>query len=495
MSAAPRALPESEGAPARRAPLRDAVLRTLSRGMTTFGLPAHGPGHHVDPDTEAALGRQVFRADAFSPKGIDDRRESEGVVEAAEAEAARAWGASACRFLTGGSTQGVQSALLACCRPGDTVLIGANEHKSAWCQVVAMGLVPVPILPAVDDAIGAEHGVTRAGLEAALEAHPRAAAVLVTGPTYFGTLPDVAGLAAVAHEAGLPLIADEAWGAHLAFSDALPRHALACGADISVGSLHKSMGALSQGAVFCRQGDLVDPDRFDFAWDYLQSSSISTPIMASIDGTRAAYEADGEALVAGVLSKADRVRAAAAAAGYGVLDQGVLDGDGAFALDRAKVTLSVAPMGANGFEVEDWITAHHDLYLGMSDAERLQMTIGPGTTDAEIDRLCTALSEAAGAGGWTGVPTGAPGYDELPVEVACPPARAFFGPTEMVPLAQVEGRIAAEIVVPYPPGVPRLFPGQRVGAAQVAFLEAQRAMGALIKGCAAEGASEVRVVR
>ena len=476
------------------APWRDAVLRTRREGVVTFGLPAHGPGGHADERTAQALGLGVFRADAFSPKGIDDRRETGGYVKAAEAAAAEAWGADTCRFSTGGSTQGVQTALLATCRPGGTVLIGANEHKSAYAMVLTMGLMPVPLTPYVDGGIEAEHGVTTDALRAALSTHPDAQAVLVTSPTYFGTLPDVASLARLAHEAGLPLIVDEAWGAHLPFSKALPTHALAHGADVTITSLHKSMGALAQGAAVFRQGGRVDPDRFEYAWDMLQCSSISTPIGASIDGTRAEYAARGEAMVAGCLERAERVREAAREAGFAVLDADVLDGDGAHALDPTKVTLGTAPLGANGFEVEDWITTQHGVYLGLSDAERLQATIGPGKTDAMVERLIAALRAAGAAKGWAGVPEGAPGYADLCVEIATRPSEAFFGRTEMVPLEACAGRIAAELVVPYPPGCPRLQPGQRIGDVHVAFLESQRAMGALIKGTADEAVQSLRVV-
>ena len=468
------------------APLRDAVLRTRREGVVTFGLPAHGPGQYADERTAQALGLGVFKADAYSPKGIDDRRESAKIVKNAEAAAAEAWGADVARFVTGGSTQGVQSALLATCRPGDTVLIGANEHKSAYAMIAAMALRPVPLRPFVDDSLGAEHGVTVAALREGIAAHPGASTVLVTSPTYFGTLPDIAALAEVAHEAGLPLIVDEAWGAHLPFSRDLPAHALSQGADITITSLHKSMGALSQGAMIFRRGDLVDPDRFEFAWDMLQSSSISQPVCASMDGTRAEYAARGSALVASCLERAERVREAAAAAGYMVLNESILNGDGASALDATKVTLGVAPFGANGVEVEDWITANHAIFLGMSDAARIQMVIGPGKTDAMVDALIGALRGAAEAKGWAGAPDDLPGYDALSVEMACPPAEALFGDVRSVALADSIGEIAAEMWVPYPPGCPRLQPGQRIGAVQVAFLEGQKAIGAMIKGMADE---------
>ena len=477
------------------APIRDAVLRTRREGVVTFGLPAHGPGGHVDERTAQALGLGLFRADVFSPKGIDDRRETGGYVEDAQRAAAKAWGADLCRFSTGGSTQGVQTALFATCRPGDTVLIGANEHKSAYAMVLSMDLLPVPLAPFVDGAIGAEHGVTRDALRRALAAHPGAKAVLVTSPTYFGTMPDIARLADDAHAAGVPLIVDEAWGAHLPFSKALPSHALACGADVTITSLHKSMGALAQGAAVFLRGERVDPDRFEYAWDLLQSSSISSPITASIDGTRAEYEARGEALVAACLARAGRVRDAAAEAGFAVLGEGMFDGDGAFAWDPTKVTLGTAPLGANGFEVEDWITAEHGLYLGLSDAARLQVGIGPGKTDEMVDRLIAALRAAGAAKGWAGVPEGAPGYDQLSVDLAARPSEAFFGPTEMAPLERCAGRVAAELVVPYPPGCPRLQPGQRIEPVHVAFLESQLAMGALVKGTADASVRSLRVVR
>ena len=476
------------------APLLRAVLAARREGVTTFGLPAHGFGAMGPGGLRQALGADVFAADAFSPKGIDDRTESAGVVEAAQEAAARAWGAEDCRFATGGSTQGIQAALIAACRPGDTVILSAGEHKAAATMIAALGLRPVFAMPVVDGVIGAEHGVTVAGVRAALSDHPDASAVLVNAPSYYGTVPDVAGLADAAHAAGVPLIVDEAWGAHFAFSDALPGHAIAAGADVAVTSVHKTMGALAQGAVMLRRGDLVSAERFKTAWDTLQSSSHSTPIMASVDAARAAFEADGEALVADAIAKADRVRAAARAAGLAVLDAAACDGDGIAGLDRTKVALGTAPWGATGIEVEDWITERFGLYLGMSDAGRIEAGLTPERTEAAVDRLCAALTAAGAETGWRGPPADLPGYAELTVTMARLPADAAHGPKRTVALEAAAGEVCAEFVVPYPPGVPRLMPGQRIEAVHVAFLRGQWEMGALVKGQADTALATLRVV-
>ena len=475
------------------ASLAAAVLAARRDGVTTFGLPAHGPGHHVPPLAREALS-DVFAADAFSPKGIDDRTESAGVMDAAQDAAANAWGAEACRFSTGGATQGIQSAIMATCRPGGTLILSAGEHKSAHAMIAAMDLLPVFLPPAVDAVIGAEHGVHAEDLRAALASHPDAGAVLVNAPSYYGTAPDIATLADVAHGAGVPLIADEAWGAHFAFSDALPTHALAQGADITVTSLHKTMGALAQGAAVFRQGRQVDPHRFEDAWDALQSSSHSTPIAASIDATRADYEAEGAAHVARAIGLADEVRDAAREAGLAVLDESVLDGGAIHALDRTKVALGTAPWGANGIEVEDWMTARYGLYLGMSDAGRLEAGIGPGTTPEAVARLCEAIRAAGEHRRWDGPPDGMPGYDALTINIAMRPAEARSRDMRFVPLTEAVGEVCAELVIPYPPGVPRLMPGQRIEPVHVAFLEGQRAMGALVKGQADTGLERLRVV-
>lgn len=272
------------------------ALRQFARNpVTGFGVPGHNLGAGADPATRELLGEEVFRCDLLTDKGLDDRTESAKVMQRAWARVADAWGGDVARIATGGSSESVHAALTAVAGPGDTVLVARNAHKAAWMPGIAAGLDLRAVDVEVDAENDLEHGVTPATLATALAASPEAKAVLVVSPTVFGTVVDVATLAELAHARGVPLIVDAAWGAAYPFCDALPAFPLALGADIAVASVHKTMGALAQSSVLAMRRGLVDEHRFQLAFDLYQSTSTSIPLVASVDGTRAWHQANGQA--------------------------------------------------------------------------------------------------------------------------------------------------------------------------------------------------------
>ena len=191
------------------APLLDAWLRFHESAPTPFTIPGHK--HRTD------LVGDVVAGDVPLYAGLDTMRLSAGVLAAAEARAARAWGVDLCRFSVGGSTHGNQALALAVGRPGDRVVVARTLHRSMLLGLVLAGLEPVWVRPRVDPAVGLPVGVAPGDLEAALAAAPDAVAVFVGDPSYVGTVGDVGALAAVAHARDVPLVVDAAWGAHLGF--------------------------------------------------------------------------------------------------------------------------------------------------------------------------------------------------------------------------------------------------------------------------------------
>ena len=221
----------------------------------------------------------------------------------AEARAAALWGADWCRFSVAGSTHGNQALALAVGAPGQKVIINRTLHRSLLLGLVLAGLQPVWVRPDIDPASGLPAGVAVQTVRDALAEHPDACAVFLGDPTYVGTIGDLAGQAEAAHAAGVPLIVDAAWAAHLGFHPDLPRHAIAAGADAMVTSAHKALPAYTQGAIVLARTERLDPTRLDRAFEATHTTSPTGSIMASIDAARALLARDGERLCGRLLGR------------------------------------------------------------------------------------------------------------------------------------------------------------------------------------------------
>ena len=464
-----------------QAPILDALAALQRHTIHGFGAPGHHQGAAIPREARRALGAQVFKADVITPKGLDDRTESAHVLQRAHELAAEAWQADFCRYVTGGSTQSLHTALAAVARPGDTVLFAANVHKAERAHVLATGLEAAIVPVIIDQSWDIEHGVDPAALTRALDAHPEAKAFVVVSPTYFGVTSDIATLADLCHARGVPLICDAAWGGAFAFCDALPHDALTKGADIAVYSLHKTMGALTQGSALLARGELVDRQRLWMAYELFETTSPSVPILASLDASRREHALNGEALWNATLARAADLRRRLAAVD-GVRVFAAEDLPAGAELDATKVLIDVSALGVSGYAIDDWLNQHRRVSVGLADARHLLAVVSSGTTAADVRALGRGLAECARqirSGALSLPPIGdPPAIGSLSTDMAMQPGAAMFAAVDQVPLADAAGRIAAETIAPAPPGVPRLVPGQRITAAHVAWLTANRDLGA-----------------
>src|SRR3954447_8419020 len=242
-----------------RAPYLDALIDYAARNPARLHVPGHKGGPGADPQLFEALGHQALALDIPSLTwGIDIGPEPTPFNEA-QRLAACAWGARRCWFLINGASQGNLVAGMALAHTGGAVVVQRNAHSSTIDALILSGMRPTFMRPEIDRELRIAHCITPDTLDRALSATPDAAGASVVSPTYFGAVADIATLADVAHSHGVPLVVDEAWGAHLAFHERLPAHALALGADLVVSSTHKIIGSLTQSAML----HLGEGSRFD----------------------------------------------------------------------------------------------------------------------------------------------------------------------------------------------------------------------------------------
>jgi lysine decarboxylase len=308
---------------------------------------------------------------------------------------------------------------------------------------------------------------------AALHASPAARGVFLVAPGYTGAIGDLGAIASLAHDHGMPLLVDQAWGAHLGFHPALPPHALAAGADALVTSTHKLLTAFTQASVVLARGGLLDLDRLDGAFELLHTTSPSAAILASTDRARALVATQGPRLLERTVELvAGARRRLARVPGLRVVK----------ADDPTKLVLALAGTGADGFAVEADL-ARAGVRLEMADRDTLVPIVSMADTSATVDTLVAALERSLAARrGSPRRPTASTAWRHQPTTVLAP-REAFFAPRERVPAGRAAGRVAAETAAPYPPGIPVLAPGELVEAEALAALRAEAAAGSRVAYC------------
>jgi arginine decarboxylase len=493
---------EQTRGPARKqqaaAPIGDGIRAFHDRGDLAFGIPAHRAGTgDVEPEAAAWAGAQAFRADIGMNNGVDNRHQSWQVEPTAMELFAEAVGADQTLFSTNGSTENVHVAMMTVVRPGDTLVMARNGHKSAFSGLVLSGAHPVYVDPVYDDRWQIAHGVEPADLERVLDEHPEARAAMVFTPSYYGVSADVKSLAEICHARGIPLVTDDAWGLDYSFCSKLPPSSMESGADLAIGSVHKTLNGFGQTSVLSVQGDLVDTSRLELVFELEQSTSASSLLLSSIDSARHQFQHHGEALLGKAIERALRLREAIAAMpGLDLMGEEVIGGPGAFAFDPTHVTFDVLGLGLTGFSAADWLQQHHGIHVELSDHRRLMALITYADSDANIDRLIGALQDLhenhreADRGDIPNVPRPA----DLRMETVMAPRDAFLGSTEMVPWRAAAGRVCAEMICPYPPGIPITAPGERLTPQVIDYLESLAAAGVMVEGAADESLAQFRVV-
>jgi lysine decarboxylase len=451
----------------RATPLLDAAAAFLAAGVTPFTTPGHKRAEH--------LVDELLLLDLPLSSGADDLHMRSDVLGQAERLAAALWGAEACRFCANGSTQGNQALALALGRPGERAVISRSMHKSVLAGLVLSGLEPVWVRPDVDPATGLPLKLPPERVAEALAAAPDARGVFLVEPSFVGVVSDVAAIAGLAHDAGIPLVVDQAWGAHFGFHPALPPHALAAGADAFVASAHKTLAAFTQTAYLLARGGHLDLERLEEAFELLHTTSPAAALLASLDRARMIMATRGEELLGETLRLAASIRGRLAA----------VDGLSLVASDDpTKLALALSGTGADGLEVEADLFAQ-GIRFELANRDLLVPLLTIGDTEAGAERLCDALIASVERRRGEARPPGAASavWDVTP-ETALTPREAFFSARETVRAGEAAGRVAAEMVAPYPPGIPAIAPGEVVSRELVDALQETAAGGTRLSYCA-----------
>lgn len=479
-------------------PYVDALLAYAALEPGRFQVPGHKGGAGADPAMRDLVGETGLRNDIPSvTEGVDIGPEPTPFQQA-QLLAAGAWGARRTWFLINGASQGNHATCLALAHGGNRVVVQRNVHSSVIDGLVLSGMRPTFVSPELDPELGIAHGLTPDSLAAALAATPGAVAAMVVSPTYFGACADVAGLAAVAHEHGLPLVVDEAWGAHLHFHPELPADALASGADLVTSSTHKIVGSLTQAAMLhLGPGGRIDPAVVDRCVSLVETTSPSGLLGGSLDAARRQVAVHGRELLSETLAAVRSTRAAIAAIpGLAVLDESMVGRPGIAGWDPLRLAIDVRGTGSNGYRLAK-AAFRSGLDFELYTENVIVAIFGVGEPAAAAgERLVAGLREAVDS---LEAEPGAPDEKLMPPppwgELVMTPREAFLGPQEVIPFDAAAGRVAAEGLAAYPPGIPNVLPGERLTAETLDYIRESVAHGGYVRGGSDRELKTLRVAR
>ena len=434
--------------------------------------PFHMPGHK----RRALPFPNPYTIDITEIDGFDNLHHAEGLIREAEERAAKLYGADRSYYLVNGSTCGLLAAICAAARRGDKVLAARNCHKAVYHAISMQGLAAEFLYPAITRG-DLQGQITAAQVEEALTKHPDIAVVILTSPTYEGIVSDVAAIAACCHAHGAALIVDEAHGAHFGFGAGFPENAVRLGADAVIMSLHKTLPSFTQTALLHCNGTRIDPGRVARYLGVYETSSPSYLFMAGMDACIDLIREQGAELFAEYRRRLDAFyRDTADLAQLHVMRREDLCKEEAYDWDDSKLIIYAGAMG--GEELHQELLGHYHLQMEMVSADYVLGMTSLMDTDEGMRRLVTALHEIDEKNRRMAEPHETAEENrktELDGEV---PEAGFTArmyqknprrmqiyqaldlPYREVPLDEAVGKMAADYVYLYPPGIPLIVPGE-----------------------------------
>lgn len=519
-----------------KTPLLDALCDRTNHPHSPFYAPGHKKGQGISGLLVDLLGAAVFRADLPELPELDNLFNPEGVIAEAQNLAAEAFGGEYTRFLANGSTCGIIAAIVATCGPGDKIILPRNIHSSAVSGLILSGAIPIFVNPEYNQDWDIANCITPESLAAALKQHPDTKAVMVVYPTYHGVCGDLRAIAEITHQFNIPLLVDEAHGAHFNFHPNLPESALSADADLTVQSIHKTLGAMTQASMLHVKGARIDIPKLNRALQLVQSTSPSYILLASLDAARQQIALHGEQLMKRTLLLAEKARSQIGEIpSLSVLQP--LNTPGFTDLDKTRLTVKVSDLGITGFVADEILNSQFGVTAELPMPQHLTFIISLGNTESDIDYLVKGFTFLGRRiplypppwgegrriplypplGGKEEEPPLPPPWGEgrekredflhppLPHSPPAPlldsphpplsPREAFFSPMEIVAADKAVDRLSAELICPYPPGIPVLMPGEIIASKALKYLQQILADGGKITGCSDPSLQTLKVVR
>lgn len=466
-------------------PLFTGVVEHAEKNPTQFHIPGHKKGVGMNPEFRQFVGENALSIDLINITPLDDLHHPKGIIMEAQALAADAFGADHTFFSVQGTSGAIMAMIMTVCGQGSKIIIPRNVHKSVLSAIIFAGAIPVFIHPTMDTKLGISHGISTTAVKTALEQNPDAKGLLVINPTYFGIACNLQEIVEVAHAYDVPVLVDEAHGVHIHFHEDLPMSAMQAGADMAATSVHKLGGSMTQSSVLNVKEGLISAKRVRSVINMLTTTSTSYLLLSSLDTARKQLVMHGHTLISKAIDLAEKARFAInEIPGLYCVGKEILGKDeSTYDMDSTKLLIHIRHLGLSGYDVETWLRERANIEVEMSDLYNILCIITSGDTEKNIDDLITALQRLA----HEAHKNSTEGLDltiELPKipRLAVSPRDAFYAETELVPFEQSVGRIIAEFIMVYPPGIPILLPGEIITEDNLYYIKHNAEAGLPVQG-------------
>ncbi len=476
-------------------PIIKSLQKWTAKEHAPFYTPGHKHGWGMGAEFTELLQTAGLKFDLPEIPGLDNLAAPNGAIAESQNLAAQTFGATYTRYLVNGTSGGVMAAILATCQPGDQILLPRNIHRSIIAGLIHSGAVPIFVQPEYLPELDIAHSITPESIALALAQYPQIKAIMVVAPTYYGVCGDLAAMAEIAHQHGIPLLVDAAHGAHLGFHPDLPPSALSLGADLVIQSTHKTLGALTQAAMLHVQGSLIDISRVDRCLQIIQTSSPSYLLLASLDSAQAQMATYGRELLDRTLALTQKARSELSnIPGLLVLDL-TRTQPGCRYFDPTRLTITTTDLGYSGYEADEVLCDQYKVVAEMPSQRHLTFIISIGNREWDIEMLVAGMR---GLAQQANPPLEIPTIDWPSLLITTPaitPRSAFFATLETLPVDQAVDRISAELVCPYPPGIPVLIPGEIVTKQSINYLKDILGSGGDVVGCSDPNLHHLQLVK
>ena len=466
-------------------PLLAAMQGYLAEQVAPFHTPGHKAGKGAPEVLLQHLGSSALALDLAVVPGLGDLFDKQGPIRESQQLAAALYGADESYYLVNGTTGGIYAMILATVGPGEKIIVPRNIHRSVMGGLILSGAMPVFVQPVVDDCLQIAMNVTTESMAATMDRHPDAKAVLLVNPTYYGVAADLVAITELAHRRGMLVLVDEAHGPHFHFSSQLPVSGVRAGADLVVQSTHKILGALSQASLLhCRRERIAVP-RLETMLQLTQSSSPNYILLASLEAAVQQMATAGAELVDRSVQLARSAREQInEIPGLFCFGSERTGAPGVFGHDPTKLAVTVSGLGIQGNDAEMWLRCVGKVQAELSDWHNVLFLITLADDQVDIARLIEALRRLAHehAGGRKAAAAVLAPLPEAATTLELSPRAALFSRREQVSFAESAGRVCAETVTCYPPGIPILVPGERIAPAAVQYCLTLQQQGYTILG-------------
>lgn len=478
-----------------KTPLFTAMKNYIADKAMAFHTPGHKQGKGIPDEMREIIMPDGLKMEVSLMEELDDIHGATGCIKEAQDLAADLYGADESRFFINGTTGAIHAMLLTALNPGDKVIVPRNAHRSVLGGLVLVGATPVFIQPEIDEKLGIAMSITPNEVQKVISENPEAKALVMVYPTYYGVAGDIKKIAQIVHENDMVLLVDEAHGPHLLFSDRLPMQALDAGADIVAQSTHKILGSMTQTSLLHMKKNRVDVERFNKMCSLVQSTSPNYLLMASLDTARKQMATNGRELVEKAVDLAENLRRRINEIdGLYCFGKEYMNSAGKFALDVTKLTVSVRELGISGAQAEHILRHKYKIQCELSDFYNLLFIISYADGQYECDYLYNALKSLAEE--FIGKKQKELVQIKLPSlpEYVLSPREAMFKQTKKVEFKQSAGKIAGEMITFYPPGIPIIYPGEKISKEIIDYVDLQKNNGGNVIGPEDANLNTIRVV-